>query len=267
MDRSRLVYARLSIERAKLGAYALLQCYFDDSGTHDASEFVVWGGVLGGVEQFADLDAMWLKLLSEPLPGKPPIKNFHLAACIAGGDDFKSYSPAERDHVRNLFREAILKSRLMPVAFGLDVLAWDQHFQGDLRDLLGDAERASYGLCLKAAFKVAADHKEKMEVFMDKGRQSEGLRWIEGGAHDLIPEGAKLSTIAFPSVKDTPGLQAADTIANEFYRYGKAYLSDNDIDPAPHFSHFVDRVEQLHCEVMNADQIKALSQKMRDIVM
>ncbi len=152
------------------GRMLLLQCYFDDSGTHDASEFVVWGGVLGGVEQIVDLDAKWLRLLSEPLPGKPAIKNFHLSHCVMGlGDfeayNFEAYNHAERDRVRYLFREAILDSRLMPVAFGVDVLAWDKYIQGDLRDHLGDAERGAYGMCLKAACDIAVDHQKKSGYF------------------------------------------------------------------------------------------------------
>ena len=241
----------------------MLQCYFDDSGTHDASDFVVWGGVLGGIEHLKIWTSNGAIFFSSHCRESHAIKNFHLSNCVAGEGDFESYKPAERDRVRYLFREAILESRLMPVAFGIDVLAWDQHFQGDMRDQLGEAERASYGLCVKAAFDVAESHREKMAVFMDGGRQSDGLRMMCGGAQDLIPEGAKLSTIAFPAVERTPGLQAADTVAHEFYRYGLARLSDNDVEPTAHFRSFLDQLEQSHWAIMGANQIKVLAQKMR----
>jgi hypothetical protein len=87
---------------SRKGVLAMLQCYFDDSGTHDGSRFVVWGGIMGTEERYEALDEPWRKRLAVPLPGKPPLRQFHLAHCKLGIKEFETYSFPEREHLRNL---------------------------------------------------------------------------------------------------------------------------------------------------------------------
>jgi hypothetical protein len=73
----------------------MLGAFFDDSGTHAGSPVMTIGGVLGTEAQWDVFAAAWEALLKEPLPGKKPLKQFHLSPCRAGRDEFESYSSAE----------------------------------------------------------------------------------------------------------------------------------------------------------------------------
>ncbi len=68
------------------GPALMLQCYLDDSGTHGGAPVVVWGGVIGSVDQFGRLEDQWKRLLREPLPGKLPLKSFHLSHCCGSSE-------------------------------------------------------------------------------------------------------------------------------------------------------------------------------------
>lgn len=255
--------ARLGFSVARQhGAMLMLACYFDDSGTHRGSPVVVWGGLVAGAEQIAPLDAAWVELLAKPLPWKPPLSQLHLTDCVSGQGEFASYTFAERLRVRRLFSDLVAQSAVMPIAFGVDVAAWDRVVTGRVREGMGDAERASFGLCIRSAFEIACDHAEEMAIYMDQGRQSQGLRLMYEGARELIPEGACYATAEFPFASKTPALQAADLCANEFYRYAGDWIKDSNAEPSPIFGAFLGSLEQSHFAVMGEDQITHLVQEM-----
>lgn len=54
------------------GGICMLIAYFDDSGTHDSSEVVLWQGAIGNKYQWALLDELWAKKLRDPSPNKDP---------------------------------------------------------------------------------------------------------------------------------------------------------------------------------------------------
>jgi hypothetical protein len=68
--------ARATLPNRGEGLLLVIECYFDDSGTHDASPVVVWGGVAGHAHYLDKLDKMWRALLQQPCEGKRPIKSF-----------------------------------------------------------------------------------------------------------------------------------------------------------------------------------------------
>src|SRR4051794_36222543 len=93
--------------------------YFDDSGTHGSSEVVVWGGLMGTESQWLKFELKWKAKLAEPLPGKPPLKRFHMAECDAGDGEFIGYNRGELDAVTHDFRQIILDAGVYGYAAGV----------------------------------------------------------------------------------------------------------------------------------------------------
>jgi hypothetical protein len=119
----------------------MLQWFFDDSGTHDGSDVVVWGGVVGNMRQIQFLEWRWNDLLSRPPNQKPPLKKFSSADCRACKQEFLSYSYAESLYLHRCFRSIIIDSGVAAVAFATDVRAWNSFMGGVLTDFIGPAER------------------------------------------------------------------------------------------------------------------------------
>jgi hypothetical protein len=244
------------------GAILMLQAYFDDSGKAGRGDrVVVWGGVVGFVDQFDALESAWDRLLRSPLPGKRPLKSFHLTDCRMRINEFDGYSAAESDHVQFLFRQAILDAEVMPVAFGVDVAAWNDVVVAPLRAEWGSPEALAFGSCFKAALEMAEDHESRMLVAFDNGAMIPALAMMRNGTLDLIPDGARRTIPTQPEVSETPGLQAADVVANLFFRYASKWIESPDVEPEPHFRHLLDRAEQQHWAMFGRDQISDLVTK------
>ena len=235
------------------GMMLMIECYFDDSGTHGGASVVVWGGVIGTIEQFKSLDERWAILLQSPLPAKPKLRRFHLFDCRSGMGEFADYSLPERDRVQYLFREAMIESGIMPVAFGVDVSAWETRVKGLLRQML-PPESVVFGVCARTALEIAEDNKSKVSMVFDEDSQGRNQR-LYFGARELLPEGARRSAATFVSVSESAGLQAADVVANYFYRYAQRWLRDRNVLPEPHFLHLLNNSEQQYYGMFSESEI------------
>jgi hypothetical protein len=54
------------------GAIGVITFYGDDTGIHDKSPVVGFGGLFGDGEQWTEFEASWKSRLLVPLSGKPP---------------------------------------------------------------------------------------------------------------------------------------------------------------------------------------------------
>jgi hypothetical protein len=126
----------------------VLAAFFDDSGTHPDSPVVALGGLLGTEAQWNEFGAAWADLLDHPLPGKPPLKQFHLSPLRAMREEFEGYSLAERDRVNYLFRHVILDTGLVTLAAAVDRVAWNKLVVGPIVEEVGKPEELCFVKCV-----------------------------------------------------------------------------------------------------------------------
>ena len=164
----------------------MLAGFFDDSGTHTASQVAVWGGLFGPLDEFEKLDAAWRGLLSAPIDGKPPLSKFSLAECIAGEGEFSHYNKASRDHVRYRFRHLFDDLDVAPIACAVDAGAWNSLISAQTRSFLGEPHLKAFDGCLETACGFAASMNEHISLHFDAGQLDRSTRavWPVPGFED-----------------------------------------------------------------------------------
>jgi hypothetical protein len=222
----------------------VLAAFFDDSGTHPNSPVVALGGLLGTEEQWNAFGVAWAELLDNPLPGKPPLKKFHLSPCRAAEGEFKTYSHVERDRITHLFKHVILDIGLVTVAAAVNRIAWNELVVGDIAaELDGGPEQLCFVKCVDAVFQIIRVRKpgQRIIIAFDQGIRPQLELWARfyKTQSDKYPE---LAGIGFAQVSEVLALQGADLIATETYQYAQAWLR-NPVEPKanPHFMDFVHR--------------------------
>lgn len=229
-----------------LGIVRMLTAYFDDSGTHADSRVAVIGGWCGTEAQWSAFDAEWTAKLQEPLPGKPPIRQFHLSHCAAGEGEFAKYAPAERDAVRFDFREIILKHKLTGIAAMISRFDWDDLVTGKVREVMGTAEEACALRCADRAVEWARQRYPEdpyLIIVFDKGRESQSMRKLAQGIANAHRYNPHVGVAFLPVEKYTP-LQAADIIATESYwRTLLGLDAESGVLASAHFRHFLATME------------------------
>jgi hypothetical protein len=223
----------------------MLAAYFDDSGTHDDSKLVVWGGFIGTAEQWSGFDKAWRAKLARPLPGKPRLTKFGLADCEGHHGEFAGYSEAESDLLQNECRELIVQAGVIGLAYAVERESWDRLAKGEAREFLGgDAESACFGGCFNGAVERAVHffpEDRMLSVHFDRGRKSPKLDALIDRVTKLYRGSPAIVNLSYNRVNDFSPLQAADIIATENYWHASSVIAGND-NPRPHFAHFLQRV-------------------------
>ena len=211
----------------------MLTAYFDDSGTHVDSAFVLLAGLYGTDEQWKAFNLAWRNKLDDPVPHKRPLRRFHMFDCHHGEGEFVGYSQAERDALIHDLRSIIISHRLHGYCCGGSRLDWDALVSGDICRFLGDAER----FCVTQCFvwvREWADRSGETEiayVFDNRPHRSElNKRVFEffQRYHEVTKEGPIHNSISFLASSDVLPLQAADLVAWEYYQLGKEWLITRD---------------------------------------
>lgn len=236
----------------------MIEFYFDDSGTHDnGAPVVVWGGIVGKAENFEYLGAKWREFLAEPSPGRTAIQTFSLSKCKARKGDFERYDPSAVSAARKRSRQVIIESGVSPVAYGIEKEAW--HYLAGRKSVndAGSSARIAFGLCAKAVLRDAEGRGEKVKMIFDLG-QSANVYGIAAEAAELFPEIGKLVEFSPIGVASSTGLQAADTIAHEFYDYAKRWIADRGAKPGPELAEIIEGAEDARMYMMGEPEISAM---------
>jgi hypothetical protein len=180
--------------------------------------------LLGTEEQWDAFETAWTALLAQPLPGKPPLTQFHLAPCRAGYGEFRDYKEAERDRITYLFRRIILDIGFVTLAVAVNRTAWNQLVTAELADQLGQPEELCLVRCIDLLMDTIRFRKPGEQVLI------------------LIDQGTKIAGIAFAPVPRVVALQGADMIATETYHYAQEWLRDRESAIAnAHFREYLRR--------------------------
>jgi hypothetical protein len=213
--------------------------YFDDSGTHAGSRFAVWGGLVGPAIEYERLDVAWRELLATPMEGKPPLSKFSLAQCIARDGEFESYNAAERDLIRHRFRHLLDRTDLAPIACIVDANAWNERLSPLAKRFLGEAQNKAFLGCLEIVQKIIAGSKEAITIHFDIGQAGIVKNSLLAAFEAINPNVHENIVVNFSSVASLSGLQAADMVAGEAYRYFMRGHTDGASNLDAHFRDFV----------------------------
>lgn len=203
-----------------------LGCFFDDAGTHDESDVVSWGGLVGNLDQWSDLTDAWYRRLDVPFPGamvqRPRLKKFHLWDCVFHNGEFADYSEPERSNLQYEFRKIIGDAGLIGVCYSIDRKAYDRLVPDGARAILGGAEEVCFRACFDGAYEQAHlffRDEQDMIVYFDKVGNTGRLDCLSAIVDHQVEQRAGqvpfIVGVQFGKVEKFPPLQAADIIATE----------------------------------------------------
>lgn len=240
----------------------MLEFYLDDSGTHDGSTAVVWGGVVGYQNYLEQLDEAWREQLKKPCDGKPPIKAFHSYDLARGIREFEGYNQGERDLTRRNFRKIIIDSGVTILSYGVSVVDWNQV----VRLLAGQditAEQIAFGQAVKAGLEAAESEGQPITFQFDKDADTSELRGTIMPTIETIGSGGQFVSYGFLPVKDVPSLQAADLVVHESYQVLRDFLATNKVTPGPHTVRLFADAHDSRAAFLGRRQIKEAVKKIR----
>jgi hypothetical protein len=212
----------------------MLESYLDDSGTHDGSPVVVWGGVAGHKHYLDKLDAAWRARLLDPCDGKSPVKAFHSYDLEHGQGEFEGYNQGARDLTRRNFRQAIVESSVTVIAWGVSVKDWDQIVRLRERQPSFSAEQAVFGKAIFELVKAAKAEGEALSLQFDQGRDTPELRALIQPTIETAEYEGRFLSYGFLPVGSVPAMQAADLVVHEAFRAFSALQKDPNAKPRAH---------------------------------
>lgn len=202
----------------------MLTAYFDDSGTHPRSEVVLVGGIFGYPNQLEFLSDLWSKKLADPSPGKPALKQFHMADCQASTGEFTGWGRTATDFLVHELGDIILKTGVWGFAAAVERKPYEELITGNMRRVCGDPETFCFIDCFKRvrqwAREFTADHTIAL-VFDDRPHKRPDIQKIyETYKCEALgqPGWPDIVSVSFGSSSKLIPLQAADLIAWEFYQ-------------------------------------------------
>lgn len=228
----------------------MLHAYFDDSGTHSNSDIVVWAGFVVSEKKWTAFDAEWRVLLANP---DWKLSHFHMYDVVHGDGECMGWEQGKRDRCIYEFREIILKHGLHGIGNTISKKDWEEIV---IPSKIFSYPAESFGL--SAAIALTRHHKQdedEISIIFDNTKRD--VNAVNKGIDYYKNDGGKpkLVDVLFVDMKQFTGLQAADMLAWETYRYGLDYLEKGDYpEPSPHFRHFLEKCE-LNGEFFNRRRI------------
>lgn len=267
----------------------MMECYFDESGIHDGAKVCVVAGYYGTQIAWRKFEDQWKKVLRD----YPEITDgFHAKRFFAKNenkerlDGYAGWSDDKANKFLERLVQCTLRNRIFPIGYAVMVadflglpLETRQWFTGArFSKLDGSAEtngcpNKPYYLPFQfCALKAAQlSNAEKLHYFVGIDRTFHGYA-AELYNFLMIDERMEPEmrnrlggTLLNPPAKETPGLQAADLLANRMYRAALKKLAD----PNSPDSQFLVKLlknwrANLRLRLINTELLTAIEQAGRD---
>lgn len=207
-----------------------LRASFDDSGTHDNSDIVVWGGVFGEIEHFNSLERAWAEFLASPVEDERSITKWSSADCFWGIGEFRGWEKAARDRARRNARQCIIDSYVVPISFAVPVKPWQRIVAPVAPPKFNSANFAAFAKCGDAAIRVAKRQGKAIACVYDLGQRNQLFDQVVALHEERASEAGVPISQTFLAVADNYGLQAADCVATETYWVAVPFLKSGKIE-------------------------------------
>lgn len=224
----------------------MLAAYFDDFGSHDQSEVIVFGGLIGNEATWAQFEKAWKAKVAAPLPDKPRLQRFHMADCMARQGEFGRYTDAEADAVTHDFRQIIIESGAWGYAIGVSRRDWRELIVPLQTAFLifGDDETYCFRDCVAKMLlfvdRFSVNDRELSLIFDNRPHRTPLNERIYRQYQAFPqPQNTRLLGVSFLNSTSYVPLQAADMFAWEFYNHVRQLLvTPGDVEPRPHAKQF-----------------------------
>lgn len=207
---------------------SLYTAYFDESGTHPDSEYVVVAGFISNATEWEAFSQRWHQVLADS-----QIDYFHMTDFESRKGPFDGWTEEERRDLLN---------RLLPIihdhtfwSIGCVVLRkwFDSHLSDAAKQICGNA----YGTAALACFRNNGLVLQKADAWMDcsmeSGAQGRGALQLLVEEDSKFPKWLQEHRILSLSFldKSAPPLQSADILAYELYKQSQRQFGQDDRPP------------------------------------
>lgn len=202
---------------AEWKALALLQAYFDESGTHGDSPVVVIAGFVAGKDAWCSLEQQWMHFLG--VYKEKGVRFFHMSEMLRQEGQYSSVDITGINYLITQASKAINENELMPIYSGVVTEDWhevvdnveflkrfpnpiDLCFDDIVRQLWEWAARQHLNEKISPMFAHSDEYADRMG---EVGRLYSKEQWYR----------RTLGPIAFGHMEEVVPLQTADFIANQ----------------------------------------------------
>lgn len=220
------------------GGMLMLKLYLDDSGTHDGSEVVGVGGLIGTEAQWEKFHEGWQAALNEPCEGREPVKSWSTHDCRWGYGEFETFKEAERDRAFYRFRAAITASGVFSASNMIDGAAWNEIMVPCFGDNVATAEATALFALIDRLRPWVSAHSEgpQVAVYYDAGRANKPeVHRLAELMQDTMTSIPEIASFGFLRVGEATPLQGADMIATESFWYARDFLRGETEPQRAHF--------------------------------
>ena len=221
----------------------ILEAYFDESGIHDQAQVCVVGGFYATQTGWRNFERQWNAIIED----YPELANcgFHAKKFFRRENEkrvevYKGWPDEEADKLLERLSQAIMRNRIFPIGYGIVVKDFKALSLESRKWFTGAKFRISDGKAVTSGcpnkpyyvpFSFCVIDSSRAIVARTKIHFFAGIdRSFSGYARTLynyltvdnrLPESTRsaLGGLNFPLAKDTPGIQAADLLVHQMYRF------------------------------------------------